>query len=191
MSWVPISNCTNPSSICTHNSPYHVSQIRVAAPHTLPLPLHHSRTLSWHPSCVSSISSLQPEQVLIWWKCIWLQVQNFLHNLFLPFGRSHNHNYLFIFLYAGIYNMLDLVDPLGSQNKLPLWSRENIPDIILHDRLVLLDHSILPFFLLCRFFIVGRFFIDDVTQQGYITGVWPRSLSFFVYSFWSAISLCI
>ena len=57
----------------------------------------------------------------------------------------------------------EVVDPLGSYNGLQFWSWDNIPNIILHDRLILFDQSILPFFLFCHFFIVGRFFINNVT----------------------------
>ena len=77
--------------------------------------------------------------------------------------KPHATNLSSYFYDATIYNMLDLVDPFGSHNTLPFWSRDHIPDIIIHDRLELLDHSILPFFLLRHFFIFGRFFINDVT----------------------------
>ena len=73
------------------------------------------------------------------------------------------HESCFIFLYTAICSMLDLVDLVGSYNRLPFWSWDNIPNIILHDRLILFDHSILPFFPFCCFFIVGRFFINNVT----------------------------
>ena len=57
-------------------------------------------------------------------------------------------------------------------------SRYHILDIVLHDRLVLLDHSFLPF-LLVYFFIAGRLRINDVAQQCHITRVCLRPLSFF------------
>ena len=163
MSWVPISNCTGLSSIYTHDTLCHVSQNRVAAPHTLPFPLHHSRRQSWHPFGVSSISSLQPEQVLIWWKCIWLEVQRFLHILFLISERNPK---LLILPYTFQCYLLQHAWSCRSIWKLQLTSLlvlGNIPNIILHDRLIFFDHSILPFFVFCRFFITGRFFINEIT----------------------------
>ena len=63
-----------------------------------------------------------------------------IYPLFL--GEATSHKYWFIFLYATICNMLDHVDPLGSHNKLPLWSWYNIPKIILHDWLIFFDYRI-------------------------------------------------
>ena len=60
-------------------------------------------------------------------------------------------------------SVFGMVEKFGSYNRLPFWSWDNILNIILHDRLTLFDHSILPFFHFCCFFIVGRFFIDEVT----------------------------
>ena len=62
--------------------------------------------------------------------------------------------------------MLDLVDPFGSYNGLPFWSWDKIPNIILHDRLILFDHRILPFFPFFHFFIIGRLFIKRVRNHG-------------------------
>ena len=86
------------SSICIHETLCHVSQNWVVVLHTLPLPLHHSRKQSRHLFGVSSISLLQPKQVLIWWKCIWLWVQNSLYNLFLLSRRSHEPQ-IFFYIY--------------------------------------------------------------------------------------------
>ena len=43
-----------------------------------------------------------------------------IYSFFL--GEATSHKYFFMFLYATICSMLDLVDPLGSHNRLPLWS---------------------------------------------------------------------
>ena len=146
MSWVPISICTRLSTICTHESSFHVSQILVAAPLILPLQLHHSRMIYWNPSGVPSISLLHPMQVYIWWKCISLRVQMSPHSICLLSRRSHVAQTLPCVFHNTICNMLDLVDPLRSCHWLSFWSRNYLPNIILHNRLVLLDHGILPFF---------------------------------------------
>ena len=59
--------------------------------------------------------------------------------------------------------MLDLVDPLRSDDKLLFRSQNYLLNIILRDRMIFLDHSILPFFLFCSLFIGGRFSVNDVT----------------------------
>ena len=74
--------------------------------------------------------------------------------------------------------MLDLVDPYGRYYGLPFRSQSLILDIILHDQLVLFDHSLLPF-LLGYFFIARRICINDVTQQCHITALCLRPLSYF------------
>ena len=73
-----------------------------------------------------------------------------------------------VFLDVSICIMLDLVDPLWSHDRLLLWPCNSLLDIILHDRLIFLDHCILPLFILCSLFIGGSLFINDVTQQGHI-----------------------
>jgi hypothetical protein len=40
--------------------------------------------------------------------------------------------------------MLDLIDPPGSHHWLHLMSRNYIPNIILHDGMILFHHGILP-----------------------------------------------
>ena len=68
------------------------------------------------------------------------------------------------FLDASICCMLDLVDPFGGHQKLPLRSWNNIPHIILHDGLILLHHGISPNLLVSNLLI-----INDVTHKGHVT----------------------
>ena len=74
--------------------------------------------------------------------------------------------------------MLNLVYPHGRHYRISFKSQNRILDIILHEQLVLFDHSLLPFLLSC-FFIDERICINDVTQQSHITGVYLRHLTLF------------
>ena len=87
--------------------------------------------------------------------------------------------------------MFDLVYPFLSHDILLFWYQNYLLDIILHNRLVLLDHGILPFFLFGGLFIVGRFLVHDVTQQGDIVVVRVCLFSLFMHSFWIAIPFCL
>jgi hypothetical protein len=62
------------------------------------------------------------------------------------------------------YQQLDLIDPLGIHYKLPFWSRNIIPHIILHDGLILFCHGILPYLLTCCFSMTRRLGINDVVH---------------------------
>ena len=104
------------------------------------------------------------------------QWSTYCHNLFPLF--ENNHKPCFVLFDAAICCMLDLVDPYGRYYGLPFRSQSLILDIILHDQLVLFDHSLLSF-LLGYFFIARRIYINDVTQQCHITGVCLRPLAFF------------
>ena len=53
------------------------------------------------------------------------------------------YEYFLVFLDLVIYNMLDLIDLLRSHNRLLFLSQNYLLDIILHDRMILLDHGIL------------------------------------------------
>lgn len=145
---------------------FHVSQILVVSPHTLHILQHHSgRNIYihlmylplphynyWENISNRSVSSYKRQGLLI---------------IYSPFlGESMSHKIFLVFLDVAICSMFDLVDPLGRHYKLIFRSRDQIQDIILHDRLVLFDHSILPLFLLDSFFIVGRLCINDVTYVG-------------------------
>ena len=112
------------------------------------------------------------------------------HHNRLPLSKR-NHKPCFVFLDAAICCMLDLIDLHGIHYKIPFMSRNRIMYIVLHDQLVLFDHSLLPFFLLGCFFIAGRICINDVTQQCHITGVCSRPLTFSRSPTWSTILLCI
>ena len=61
-----------------------------------------------------------------------------------------------------------LVDPYGRHYELHFRSRNHILDIILHDQLLLFDHS---------FFHSRKVSINDVTQLCYTTRVCPRPLT--------------
>ena len=61
-------------------------------------------------------------------------------------GEAMHHEPYLVFFNATICSMLDLVDPLQSHDRLPLWSQNYLPYIIIHNRLVLLNHGILPLF---------------------------------------------
>ena len=92
---------------------------------------------------------------------LWVEFLFIVYSFFL--GETSSNKSCFIFFYAIVFSMLDLVDPSRSYDRLPFWSWDNIPNIVLHDRLIFFDHSILPFFLLCHFFITGRFFVNEIT----------------------------
>ena len=92
----------------------------------------------------------------------------------LPYGIGMHCR---VFLDASIYCMLDLLDPFGGHHKLPLRSWNNIPHIILHDRLILLHHDISPNLSVSILLITGRLIINDVTHQGNVTWEYMRSSS--------------
>ena len=161
MSWVPISNHTRISSIYTHETPCHVPewllyihflfhytiQERSLDIHLVNLPFHQCSQSKYLSD--GSVSGYMYTIFFI------------IYSFFLWEAMSHES--CFIFLYVAICSMLDIVDPFGSYNRLPLSSWDNIANIILHGQLILFCHSILPLFPFYCFFIVGRFFIDEVT----------------------------
>ena len=59
--------------------------------------------------------------------------------------------------------MIYLVYTLWSHDILLLRSWNDLPDIIIHDRLIFLDHRILPFFLFCSLFIVYALFLWEAS----------------------------
>ena len=76
--------------------------------------------------------------------------------------------------------------PFWWNNWLLSWSLYYIPNVILYNRLVLFEHCIHTFLLLCILFKIGRFCINKITHQGHIDGIDPWSLA----SFLSSIFLC-
>jgi hypothetical protein len=82
----------------------------------------------------------------------------------LHLRESNSHKYHFVLVDTSINCMFDLIYPLGSHYKIPLWSRNNIPHIILHDGMILLGHGILPKILTCCFSMTRRLSINDVVH---------------------------
>jgi len=128
---------------------------------TLPLPLQPFKKGSlWHPFGVSSISSLQPEEVLIWWKCIWLQCNVSSNLIFLFLPKSASHESCFIFLYATICSMLDLVDSIWKFTTDFPSGLDNIPTSFLMIDWYLWSWHPYISSIFVHSIIVGRFFID-------------------------------
>ena len=113
--WVPISNCTGPFSIYTHEYPYHVSQNWVVAPHTLPLPA--VLTSIW---CIFHFITIARESIDLMEVYLATSAKIFfiIYSFFL--GEATSHKSCFIFFYATVGSMLDLLDPFESYNRIPL-----------------------------------------------------------------------
>ena len=84
----------------------------------------------------------------------WIECLIIIHTLFLR--ESTCHELIFVLLDASIFHMLDLVDPSRSHHRLPLRSQYYLPQIIIHDGLVILHHGISPCLLVCNILIGGR-----------------------------------
>ena len=78
------------------------------------------------------------------------------------------HEPCLVFLDATICTVLYLIDSTWSNYFSIYWSRHYLPHIILHNWVILLNHSFLPYLMLCNLLIDGRFTIYQLTNQYHI-----------------------
>ena len=97
----------------------------------------------------------------------------------LHLRESFSYKSRFLFLDTSNNAMLYLIDPLGIHYRLPFWSQNNIPYIILQDGLIFLCHGILPYLLTCRFSMTRRLGINDVAHGWKVArkSFWSLALS--------------
>ena len=69
--------------------------------------------------------------------------------------------------------MLYLVDPSRSHHPFSLWPWHNLPHLVFHDGVILLNHSLLPHIMLCNFLETRRFRVNQLRHQSHIAkSIW-------------------
>ena len=90
-----------------------------------------------------------------------------INSLYL--GEPSSHKPRFEFLNAAICSMLYLVKPSGSNHGFALRPRHHLPNIILHDRRILLLHGLSPDLLASCLLIARRLRVKDAGNHRHIT----------------------
>lgn len=69
--------------------------------------------------------------------------------------EAPSHKYCFIFINTSIYYMFDLLDPFGIYHRFVSKPMYDLPNSILHHKLIFFIHGILPFFVIKNFLESG------------------------------------